>query len=181
MNKHIELAKKLKSLADRGIGGEKINAEKMLNDLLKKHNLTIEDIDGEKIDNYFFKVKKEDSDLLHQVIKRVNYDLKLYGEIPAKDVKRLQMDGNYFTKCTASQFLEIKSMFDFYLKAYKQELKIFFSAFITANDLLAKPPKSEATSINDLSDEEINRWMRTQQMASKIKKETFRKQLDGAR
>lgn len=35
------MAKKLKALADKGVGGEKVNAEKMLNDLLKK-NICIE-------------------------------------------------------------------------------------------------------------------------------------------
>ena len=95
MNKHIELAKKLKALADKGIGGEKVNAEKMLNDLLKKHNITIEDVEGEKTENYFFKVKPEDSNLFIQIVKRVRYDLKVYGEVPAKKIKELHLKGNY--------------------------------------------------------------------------------------
>lgn len=177
--KHIELAKKLKALADKGIGGEKTNAEKMLNDLLKKHNLSIEDIEGEKISNYFFKIKKEQSDLLVQIIKRVYYDLKMFGEIPAKDVKRLEMEGNYFTKCTASQFVEIKTMFDFYDSLYKEEMQVFFSAFLMANDLLAKPPKNEQRSTKDLTPEEKAKWLRQYAMASGIKSETFRKRLEG--
>ena len=58
MSKNIELAKKLKALADKGIGGEKSNAEAMLNNLMKKHNITIEEIEGEKLMDFFFKIEK---------------------------------------------------------------------------------------------------------------------------
>lgn len=180
MNKHIELAKKLKALADKGVGGEKVNAEKMLNDLLKKHNITIEDVEGEKTENYFFKVKPEDSNLFIQIVKRVRYDLKVYGEVPAKKIKELHLKGNYFTTCTAFEFIEIRTMFDHYTELYKKELDIFFGAFLTANDLLAKPPKSEQLTIRDLTPEEQLKWMRQQEMASKIKTETFRKRIGHA-
>ena len=59
MSKYIELAKKLKALADRGIGGEKINAEKMLNALMKKHKISIEDIEGEKQEDCNLKEKQQ--------------------------------------------------------------------------------------------------------------------------
>jgi len=178
MNKHIELAKKLKALAERGVGGEKVNAEKMLNDLLKKHNLTIEDIDGEEISNHFFKIKKEDVNLLHQIILTVNYELKLFGEIPAKDVRRFQMDGNWFTKCTASEFVEIKAMFDFFSKAYKKELEIFFTAFIKANQLFPKKTKEENKQEPEWTKDDILKWEKVNQMSKGITKSNYIKQLD---
>jgi len=180
MNKHIELAKKLKALADKGVGGEKVNAEKMLNDLLKKHNITIEDIEGEKTEDYFFKVKSKDAHLFTQIVKRVRYDLKVYGEVPAKKIKEWGLKGNYFTTCTAFEFIEIRTMFDHYTELYKKELDIFFGAFLQANDLLAKPPQNELKSIKDLTPEEKLRWMRQTEMASKIKSETFRKRIGDA-
>lgn len=45
MEKYIELAKKLKELADRGTGGEKVNAEQQLTRLMEKHGITLEDIE----------------------------------------------------------------------------------------------------------------------------------------
>lgn len=173
--KHIELAKKLKALADKGIGGEKINAEKMLSLLLKKHKLIIDDIEGEKTENYFFKIKKGDARLLNQIVKRVNHNLSLYGEFPAKKVKQLGLKGNYMTTCTAFEFIEIESMFDIYQKLYNSELNIFYSAFLKANDLLVKSPDCKSTK--DLTHEEYEEWLRINEMASKIKKENFRKQL----
>ena len=58
MSKNIDLAKKLKALADRGVDGEKTNAEAMLNSLMKKHNITIEEIEGEELLDFFFKIEK---------------------------------------------------------------------------------------------------------------------------
>lgn len=177
MNKHIDLAKKLKALADKGVGGEKTNAEKMLMDLLSKHKLTIEDIEGEKVTMYFFKASGEKVALLSQIIKRVSYDLKFY-DIPADVVKRRGLDGSYATECTAAQYVEIESMIEFYWRLYKEELKVFYHAFLDANDLLAQPPVPK--TVEELSPEELEKWKRSKQMSSTIKSETHRKQIQKA-
>lgn len=173
--KHIELAKKLKVLADRGTGGEKVNAEKLLNKLLKKHGLTIEDIEAEKVQPYYFKASGIYAKLLHQIIARVNYNLKTY-DVHLKYRKILP--GNIFTECTTAEYLEIEEMFRVFKKLYKSENDIFYMAFLTANDLLAIPPKEKTT--DDLTPKEIEEWTRAQQMASKIKTETIRKKLNAA-
>ena len=36
MSKYLELAKKLKALADKGVGGEKDTADRMLKDLMRR-------------------------------------------------------------------------------------------------------------------------------------------------
>lgn len=176
MNKHIDLAKKLKALSEKGVGGEKINAEKMLNDLMKKHNLTIEDIEGENKFDYFLKLKKEEEKLFNQIVKRVNTEIPLYGEFPAKDIKAFKLKGNFLIKCTASEYVEIESMFIVYNRLYKDELNIFYRAFCTANDLLVT--SKDARSVKDMTDDEYNDWLRATAMASKIKSETFRKQIN---
>jgi hypothetical protein len=176
MSKHIELAKKLKALADKGVGGEKLNAEKMLNSLLKKHNLTIEDIEGEKTDNYFFKLKKEEDERLwSQIVKSVNPDINCYGELPAKEVRRLKMDGNYFITSTLAEYIEIEAKFNIYKRLYKEELNVFYHAFCTANDILVKPKKP--IDIIDLSVDELKTYMRIRQISHNIKSEQYRKQL----
>ncbi len=42
----LDKAKKIKELADKGVGGERENAKAMLNSFIKKHNLTLEEITG---------------------------------------------------------------------------------------------------------------------------------------
>lgn len=176
-NRAIELAKKLNELAKQGVGGEKTNAEKMLGDFLKKHSLTLNDIEGEKISDYFFFIEKSDHGLFYQILKHVNRNLKLYGEFPEKQIKDLKLQGNYYTSCTVAEFIEIKSKFHFYSILYKSELKVFFTAFIRANKLFVAVPESELLSIKDLSPEKQEELLRAEEMGKAIRRESFRKQL----
>lgn len=175
-NKHIELAKKIRELAIKGVGGEKVNAEKMLEDLLKKHNLTIEDIEGENISEYCFNIKKDEVKLFIQIIGRVNHKINKYGEFTAKERKKFKLAGNYLIKSTAAEYVEIESMFSFYSRLYKEELEFFFTAFCKANDLLITTNDNKSTK--DLTNKELEDWLRVSSMASKIKSQTHRKQIE---
>jgi hypothetical protein len=174
--KHIELAKKLKALADKGIGGEKINAEKMLNSLLKKHNLTIEDIEGEKIEKHYFKLEKKDERLWAQIVKSVNNEIKCYGPFPIKMIKEYHFPGNYLIECTISEYIEIEAKNNIYKRLYEEESNIFYHAFCTANNILIKPKKS--IDISDLEVNELQTLLRVRQMSRNIKNEQYRKQLN---
>jgi hypothetical protein len=174
MNKNIELAKKLKALADRGIDGEKINAQKFLDDMLKKHNLSIEDIENEKIDDYYFSPKEEDEKLLYQITKRVNPEIKCY-KIPQKKVKEYALNGNFIISCILSEYIEIEAMFDIYKKHFEKEFEIFWYAFCKANDLLIQT--KEKRELSSLDPEELEKVTRSYAMAKNIKAETYRKQL----
>lgn len=174
MSKHIELIKKIKALADKGVGGEKETAQKMLSDLLKKHNLTIEDIDGDKTQDYFFNIKEESVRLWVQIVGRVNSEIKIYGRFPDKTIKDLLLKGNHMISCTPSEYIQIEAMFIFYSSLYEKELKVFLRAFCTANDLLVD---GKGRTIDDLTPKELEELRRANAMSEKIKSETFRKQI----
>ena len=53
----INLAKKLKALADRGIGGEQTNALDMLERFMRKHSLTFDDLSEENREQRRFRFK----------------------------------------------------------------------------------------------------------------------------
>jgi len=53
--KILDKAKKLKELADRGIGGEKDNAIRMLSAYRENHNITDNELNGHKLDDNTFK------------------------------------------------------------------------------------------------------------------------------
>lgn len=177
MSKHVELAKKLKALADKGIGGEKTNAQKMLSALLKKHKLTLKDIEEEKKSLHYFKITSDKAQLLHQIIGFVNHDLRFWGEIPAATIKKLKMKGNFFTECTVAEFIQIEAMFEFYSRLYESELNVFFHAFVAANSLYPSIPNDQKKNFSDLTKEEQEAYIRAQELAEKIKTETFRKQI----
>ena len=176
MSKYIELAKKLNELVKRGVGGEKINAEIMLKNIMKKYNISLEQIEGEHKKYFGFQADKNEIELLLQILKCVNRDLNLYYPIPAKDMKFFQMKGNSFIQCTDAEFIEIESKFDFYKKLFYKELDVFKIAFYSANNLLVAPVKEK--SIDDFTDEELELHKRASNMSLMIKKGQFLKQIE---
>ncbi len=177
MSKHIELAKKLKALSEKGIGGEKKNAEKMLLDFITKHKITISDIDGEEIKNFFFTIEESYFDLFYQIVKSVNRSIKVY-RFPKKEVRQFRLKGNHEIECTIAEYIEIEQSYDIYIKLYKEELKTFYEAFIHANSIYPKTSPEEMRSVDELSEEEQEKWIRKVSMAHNIKKATIRKQLN---
>ena len=174
MSKHIELARKLKALAEKGVGGEKANAERMLSEFLQRHDLSEQDLEDEVVNRYFLNMTDDTGKLWIQVIRRVNRSIPIYGKYTAKIIKELRLTGNYMIKCTVAEYVEIEVMYETYSRLLKKEYEVFFRAFCTANDLLiaAGPDDNKATP------EELAEQRRANQMASTIKSETHRKQLE---
>lgn len=172
-DKYIKLAKKIKALAEKGIDGEKENAQQKLDLLMNKHNISHDDIEGVEILNYFFNVKKNDFPLWYQLVKRINESIRTYGAFPIKKIKALQLKGNYMISCTPVEYIEIEAKFEFYLKLYTKELDIFTTAFYSANDLLIDNPDA----VNNLSEEELKNARRANDMAKNIKKGEFMRRL----
>lgn len=177
MDKKLELAKKLKALAEKGVGGEKLNAETILKDFLAKHNISLDELESEKESDYFFQIKEEEEQLFIQIVARVRRTIKVYGRITAVKIKEFKLKGNFFITCTASEYFEIESMNHVYQRLYKKELDVFYHAFLTANNLLASSENPK--SYDDLTDEEKDKYDRGTAMAENIKSETHRKQIHG--
>lgn len=51
--------KKLQALAERGIGGEKIGAKAKLEELMKKYDISLADVEEDKVDYYVFSCSKK--------------------------------------------------------------------------------------------------------------------------
>jgi len=144
----IKLAKKLKALADRGIGGEKANAERMLEDLMRKHNLNIDMIQEPERFVHYFPYKEGQALMKGQIIVHVmGKDCKLYKHPQKKDM--------HVIECTRAEFLEIDATFDFFWRAYEEELKVFTRAFIQTNKLV--PFDAEGVPPEDIDPEELKK------------------------
>lgn len=160
-------------MAERGEGCERENAERMLADFLKKHNIYEAELEAEEVEHRFFNVKTKFYRLFTQCVRRVGYKFPIYGKHDAKI-----HGGNYSVKCTVAQWAEIESMLTFYSNLLEKEEEIFFNAFCSANDLLVRLPESESRSVEELSPEEFENWQRSRSMAANIKSETYRKQIE---
>lgn len=142
-----DLAKKLKALADRGIGGEKYNAQQKLDELLKKHGIRLEDIADEKKTDHLLRFKSGQAVIARHVVYLViGYQKTMY-------VHKLHPNTSFIFACTEVQYLEILALCQLYFAAWKKEVRTFMRAFIQQNDL-ALPPDTDTGSSNETSMEE---------------------------
>lgn len=168
--KIIELAKKLKALADRGVGGEKDNADIMLTKLMNKHGITAEMIEGKEVKRYAFRVSRHYYKLFFQIVANVmGKSGKVYrGE-----------NGLRYVEATPSDFMEIKCKFDFFLAAYKKEQEVFHRAFVMKNHLYTKvESEDDYASLDDMTPEEKAEWYYANQMAEGMQRQKFHKQIE---
>ena len=165
MKKAIELAKKLKALADRGEGGEKYNAQEKLKELLTRTGLTYDDLESEHKTERFFPYKKQYELIMMQCILYV-----MGKDVNIWDVRNRRT--RVCVECSISEEIEIKAMYEFYSRAFQKELKLFQTAFIYKNNLL--PP--DAGESSGKSDPEEVKKIRS--MMDGIEKSSMRKQLD---
>ena len=170
-NKVIQLAKKLKELADRGEEGEKRSAEYHLNKLLEKHNLNLEDVLEEKREIRMFKISKEKEKFFFQILASV---------IGKDSVKYKQLRTQIYVMLTMTEYLEIDTKFDFYWKAWKEELSIFYKAFVQKNKLYSKPSENKKEEDEkEISPEERAELLRMFRMMEGMNNHSLNKQIEG--
>lgn len=177
MEKVIQLAKKLKALADRGIGGEKQNAETMLKALMEKHSITMDMIDENNLAEHTFELEDKDRKFWKQVVASVigtSYELFTYPY----DRRHHRKVKRYTIKCTPSDYIEIQAKYDFFTKAYEDELEIFYSAFIQKNKLYAKSKGDDNKDQPDMTPEEMDKLYRMLEMMKGMKNHRFLKQIE---
>ena len=159
--------KKLQVLAERGIGGEKIGAKAKLDELMKKYDISLADVEEDKVDYYVFSCsKKYLKRLLRQCILRVLDDVNtsLY-----KPYRTRNAIGVY---CTVAQRLEILLDFEFYTNLFESELDLFMAAFIRKQDLYPSNVKRVTVSEYDISAEEYKHLLKLEAYMSNISKKS---------
>lgn len=150
-----KLLRKIKALAEQGVGGEKSGAERILSKLLKKYNLSEADLIAEEDTiseiEITFKGKEEETLLLQVCYKVFGSTANVSGKV----FRYTRGKGSRNTKiinCTPSEAAQIILYFDFYKDLWKKEKAKLLEAFIQKNKIFGndKPSNSER-----LSDEEI--------------------------
>lgn len=174
MNKE-ELIKKIKALADRGIGGEKENAQKLLKELMQKYNINEEEISEDVIKEFDIKMPKvyKAADLANQVL----YSIvgKENGE--NKGLYSWRRTKHYFVRCTAAEFLEFEAKLKFYAHFFKKELETFYSAFVQANGIFPPPNKAKDSNKNSLTEEDLKMLA----LARNLDKHEYLLQIEGGK
>lgn len=166
--KLINLAKKLRELALRGIGGEKTNAEQLLSRIMSENNISIESLESIKRESETFYCKVDHRFLLVQIA------FMVLGS-GAAIYKLRRKPSCMRAECTPAEKLEIEAVFDFYKRAYEQDLKLLQSAFIQKNKIF--PKDGQALDIDSLSEEEKTKAFKVGLLAEGLSRHHMRKQL----
>lgn len=171
MDKKIEILKKLKALADRGIGGEKENAELLLKKYMKKYNISEKEINKDEEKKVYINLKNEiELKLASQI---------LYAFFKSAPLYKQNGRGNrtkYCTILTTSQEIEFRYIYSVYLESFKKQELIFYRAFINKNNIF---PKEANTGIDKISQEEREEIIKASMMSQGIEKINIRKCIGG--
>ena len=156
-----EYLQKIYQLAKSGVGGEKENAQKILDELLKKYSMEIEEIEelDEEIINADIKTptKVEEKILIQVVYKVTNsteeiYEIHRGGKLVSKVTR---------VKCTRKQEIEIRFLYDFYRRLWFEEQEFLLSAFIQKHKIFGKRLDENGNEkVNYISEDEMNRLRR---------------------
>lgn len=144
---------KLLALAERGVGGEKANAQRMLEKLLEKHNISLDDLTGDDRKECMIKYggKVIYKRLVCQIIWKV---------FPEADIYKVKgYNSEVFTKLTDFEKAEVEMQLSIYKSAWEKELEETFVAFIHRHNLQTGSESDDDEDI-ELSDEERAKYKR---------------------
>lgn len=147
-----EKLKKIKALAERGIGGEKETAIRMYEELKARYEIEDEETMIDAVTLHWFGYNDDlEEDLLTQIFYKVTG--KASYHVYTGKYKRRKKRG---CDCTEIEAAEITLLFNFYKEELKRELQAFMIAFKNSNNLF--PDKSarcyEAHEVPERSKEE---------------------------
>jgi hypothetical protein len=169
----LPLLRKLKSLADQGVDGERENAAAMLERLCKNHGIDPNTIGEVPAKKRWFSIPLKKQRLFHQIVGSVlglEYTYSVYEE-SKKEIGIILTD---------AQFIEIEAKFDFYWKAYERDLETFYLAFIHKNNLGARRTDDSEDQCRPLTNEEREDLKRIRAMMDAIKPAAFHKQIENS-
>lgn len=180
----LDKLRKIKSLAEGGVLGEKSAAEAMLQKMMKKYDIKEEDLDSEEENIYYFQIRGcKCKSLFIQVAIiycGVNRVLYIGSEVQNKKVVNFRKHttdvrprgANMVAICTPAKFLELQYAYEMFQKSLDKHLEGMFYAFLDANNLLAPYDPNKPKS--NMDDDEIDLAYR---MSLAVKKTEINKAL----
>lgn len=161
--KLLDKAKKILALAEKGIPGEKDNAQRLLDELFAKYSLTMADLeDNPRTPHKFFGTKRKD-ELTIAIMCAVTKQSTIMLHKTKRGEHYLAID------CTDAEAAQIQFQIDFYWKALQKEYKAFFHAFCARNKLY-NPTESDPD--RTYTQAELDYFRKVRQYMSTIKNDT---------
>lgn len=138
--KNLELMKKLRALAERGEGGEKENAQALLEKLMEKRHVAEADLTEQRKTLHFFTYHgKWEKQLVLQVAYKITDEWRKAYYLKRGKNSRSSVG----LVCTEAEALQIQIASEFYSRLWAEELELFFQAFIVKHELFGAPEPGE--------------------------------------
>ena len=175
----LEKLGKVKALADRGEGGEKESAERTLAALMKRYGVTEEELEDTRTTIHWIRYKTDwERRLLGQLAYMhlgTGHSFGCVGRYTKRPRKEVGIE------CTPAQYIEIEADFAFYSEAMKEEMELFYSAFLQKN-MLFPPPElaAEPTEAEKEEWEDMERMWKIHSMMNGMDRHTRHKALEAA-
>ena len=175
MNTNItDTMKHLLALSEKGVGGEKENAIKLLNKLMKKYNISEADLKKEELHKYEVRFKTRwQEQLIHQIVYMINPERNIYKYTNRK-VKIAILE------LTDAEWIEHQYLYSIYKKSFEEELELFTSAFIQRNNIFPKEVPDHIKAQQEKESEkkmDYYKMLKVSQMAQGIDYTNVRKAL----
>lgn len=164
IDKKIDIALKIKRLAEEGFEGEAQAAKLALERYMKKHNISESDLQQEVVQKFSYNVAMKDFNLFSQIVSNVCYPKP---SITYRGNKKTIL----YIKVKPEDGILIEAKFEFYKKALEAQYKLFYSAFIQKNHLYSAKPYEE--SDEPQTDEERLKRFKIAMIAEGLEKEKF--------
>ena len=159
--------KKIKALADSGIGGEKDAAYAILEKAMKQYGISIDELEDDAI--LKFPLRKRNLCKWERVLWGQLIALAALGK-PEYDVKGLyvnRISRRTYVKCTRAEFVEASAAFAVLSRDYRRQISRFLMAFMIKNNLLL--PAGRGSDCPP-SKKEIEEQLEAMQLAEGIQK-----------
>lgn len=152
----INKLRKIKEVAERGVGGEAEAAKRILASLQDKYNISDDELTSTEQPDTFIFDAGDYRQLFAQIVGSVcGASVHNIYKIPKKDKRLLGCENaNVAVKCKPSEFELIKAMFAVYSDEYRKQFANWEYAFYSVNNLLPKPTEGEESKNSDQLDAE---------------------------
>ena len=177
----IQLLKKLNTLMQdtRGNSNERENAEKILAELIKKYNISLDDINNdEQKDRYI----EFNNDYEKQLICQICYKLfKHEKSVRSFISKKSKFNRTHvIIQMTDEELIEFEYLYSIYKTDLAKEMNLFYTAFINKNNIFPELTDNELNLIKSTPSEYNNdERIRMTLMADGIKRSQIRKSIKG--
>ena len=163
----LERLRKMKALADRGEGGERENAERLLAEIAAENGIDLDELDDCELKSFTIVLPQKFSrKLLCQLCALKRKKLERDGALASKEDDRLTMWSTFHKNkfvvksCTDAEWIEISTKLEILTRAFKKQMDEFYSAFLLANDLMVDADEDEEKELSLAERQKMHRIAR---------------------